>query len=392
MKRIKQFVTEHYGIYLVIEKMYMCLFKIMNIFPIQNNKIVFCATKGKRYGDNPMYISDELIKRNRNYDIVWLLKKDVEVEIPKGIRRAKYNLFTEIYELTTAKVWVDCNTKNSGVLKRRNQLYVQTWHGSYGIKKIGRDLGDKLESTEKRFYTSNAKITDLMVSNSKQTTEIYRRALWYSGEMLECGSPRNDIFFGECNEKIKKVEQYFGIRNQKIVLYAPTFRCSHSTDKFKLNYEKLLETLTKKFGGEWIVLVRLHPNNLNAAKNATEYNDKVKNASLYSIMQELLAATDVLITDYSSCMFDFATTGKTCFLYATDVEEYRNDRDYYFDIKDLPFPLAENNEQLEKNILNFDEEVYQKKLHELFEQVGLCETGHASEKVADYIEQWMKEN
>mgnify|MGYP003303169782 CR=1 FL=1 len=399
LDKIKRFATTNkvtyriiYFLFIVFEKLQSCLYLCMRIFPIKENKIVFCSARGKRYGDNPMYISDELRNRKCKYELVWLLKENVEEDMPEGIRRKKYNIFTEAYELATAKVWVDSNLKYPGTRKRKGQLYVQTWHGSYGLKKIAMDLDDKLPLIDKRYYLYNSGIIDLMISNSKRTTEIYRRAFLYKGEMLEGGSPRNDIMFKNFEYELKKVKKYFELGKQRIVLYAPTFRNNYRLDDFNIEYEKIRQTLKKRFSGEWVVLIRLHPNNLCDAEKFLNYSENIKNASQYSVMQELLVAADILITDYSSCMFDFVTTGKPCFLYATDVEKYREERDYYFELEDLPFPLAENNEQLEENILNFDEELYQKKLKELFEQVGLCETGHASEKVADYIEQWMKEN
>lgn len=88
-------------------------------------------------------------------------------------------------------------------------------------------------------------------------------------------------------------------------------------------------------------------------------------------------------------MFDFATTKKPCFLYATDIERYNAERGNYFELDELPFPLAENNKQLEEVISFFDQEAYIRELDKLFSEVGLNETGHASEKVADYIEEWM---
>lgn len=379
-----------YYLYLLIEKIYMFLFWVMWILPIKKNKIVFCSTKGKRYGDNPLHISDSM--RGKGYDIVWLLRDCVEENIPADIRRVRYSVLREIYELATARVWVDCNTKNSGTLKRKKQLYIQTWHGSYGLKKIGSDLGEKLGRIDERYYKKNAKIIDLMVSNSKRTSEVYRRALWYRGEILECGSPRNDIMFCDHNECVKRVRKIFNLKNQRIVMYAPTYRKNYSIDKYKLDYNKLSKILSNKYGGEWTVLVRLHPNNLGDDSEFMEYDDNIKNATKYSSMQDLLVSADILITDYSSCMFDFATTGKPCFLYATDVDEYKKEVDYYFDISKLPFPLAENNEEIEKNIMEFDEAVYNNKLEELFDQVGLCETGCASQKVVDYIEKWMVEN
>ena len=121
------------------------------------------------------------------------------------------------------------------------------------------------------------------------------------------------------------------------------------------------------------------------------YSETVISASEYDNMQELLAACELLITDYSSCMFDFVTTGKTCFLYASDIQAYKQDRDTYFELEELPFPLAVNNDELEVRIREFDPEKYGMELRKLFERVGLCESGIASRKTAEYILSRMEE-
>lgn len=364
----------------------------MRIWPINKNKIVFCSAKGVRYGDNPMYISDELLSRNKDYEIVWMLNKSVKENLPYGVRRCDYKLLSVIRELATARVWVDSNMKYSGFLKRKGQLYIQTWHGSYGLKKIAGDLEEKLPQIDRRNHMYNAERIDIMLSNSTCTTEIYRRAFWYKGKVLEYGSPRNDMFFKQANACKNKVYSYFGLTNQCIVLYAPTYRSGYRVDDLKIDYKRLRDALKERFGGEWVVLVRLHPFNLVDAESFIEYTDTVLNASKYSIMQELLVSSDILITDYSSCMFDFANTKKPCFLYASDRVRYEDERGNYFELEELPFPLAEDNRQLEKRILEFDTINYEKKLDILFDNVGLKETGHASQKVADYIEEWMANN
>ena len=387
-KTCYQFVYYCFRIYGVLFSI-LCI--LMRVFPIKN-KIVCCNMKGKRYGDNPKYIADEIIRRGLDYEIVWLLNEKEDEELPTEIRRASHNPFSMAYELATAKVWIDSNTKQYGTLKRKNQIYIQTWHGSYGLKKVYGDIPEKITSIDSDTMQYNSKITDLMISNSRQTTEIYQRAFWYKGNILECGSPRNDIFFVDAGRFREKVQAHFEIVGKKIALYAPTFRKNFATDVFRLDYRRLQQILQKRYSGEWVILIRLHPNNIADAETFIEYKNDIINATDYSVMQELLVASDVLITDYSSCMFDFVTTGKTCFLYATDVEAYREERDYYFDLKELPFPLAQNNDEMEENILNFDEEKYQKELNQLFEKVGLCESGNASGQVVDYIQNWMKGN
>ena len=365
----------------------LCL--IMRIFPVRKGKIVCCNMKGKRYGDNPKYIVDELLKVRRDLDIVWLIKAGMEAELPEGIRAVRYNSFTLAYELSTAQFWIDSNTKPLGVLKRKGQYFIQTWHGSYGLKKMYGDIPDKINLFDKRNIQYNSKIQDLFVSNSDFYSQIYRRAFWYKGEILQCGSPRNDIFFTEDRQCRQRVQEYFHTEGKKMALYAPTYRNNFGTDAYRLDFERLRKNLEKRFGGEWVILIRLHPHNMMDAKGFLEYKDGIINATDYSVMQELLVACDILVSDYSSCMFDFVTTKKPCFMYASDAAQYKDEHDFYFDLTELPFPLAENNDEMEQRIMQFDETRYKEDLEALFQRVGLCENGTACKQVVKWLEQHM---
>lgn len=133
------------------------------------------------------------------------------------------------------------------------------------------------------------------------------------------------------------------------------------------------------------MFVRLHPHNLKDAEKFITYNDRVINASGYDVMQELLVAADILISDYSSCMFDFITKPKPCFIYATDRDKYKKERDYYFELEELPFPIAETSKQLEYNIAHFDNDDYVKNVKKLFDRVKLNETGKSSQIIANKV-------
>lgn len=385
------FATIIYVCFKIYGGLFYIVFCVMDILPIKENKIVCCNMKGKRYGDNPKYITDALLKKTNNLDIVWLLNDLTDREVPENVRIVKYDFWHQIYELATAKVWIDSNAKQYGFRKRKSQLYIQTWHGSYGLKKVGADLGDKISKIDICNCKYNFKNTDIMLANSRRTSEIYNRAFGYRGQILENGSPRNDIFFQNSEDIKDKVNKYFEVNGKRIVLYAPTFRTDYRVSDLNLNYDILLQALSNRFGGEWVVLVRLHPNNLQDAKSFIQYTDKIINASEYDVMQELLVASDVLVTDYSSCMFDFVTNGKPCFLYASDIARYKEERDNYYELEDLPFPVATNEQELKEVITTFNADKYKKELNNLFEEVGLKETGHASEIAADYILKWMKE-
>ena len=356
---------------------------------MQEDKILCCSQKGKHCGDNPMYIANELVKRDPNYKIIWLAGRKVKKSLPSGMECVKMGPLIMAYELATSRVWIDSNTKNYGTLKRKNQLYIQTWHASYSLKRFGLDFPDRSEFTDRLIYAYNAGIIDLFISNSKKTSEIYRSAFGYEGRILECGSPRNDIFFQPPDIYLEKVRDYFYMYGKKMALYAPTFRSDFSVEAFRLDYSRLKRNLEKRFGGEWGIMVRLHPSDNACAGEICCDNEQIIDATDYEDMQELLVACDILITDYSSSAFDFAVMDKICFLYATDIDKYKKEQGCYFELNDLPFPLAQDDSQLEKNILQFDEKQYREKVNKLFEETGLCDNGDASSKVADFIEQWM---
>lgn len=363
------------------------LYMAMRVFPMKKNKIVCCNMKGKRYGDNPKYIVDEILRQGLDYEIVWLMKEEYDADLPNGVRRAKFNTLSCAYELATAKFWIDSNTKPLGTLKRKGQYYIQTWHGSYGLKKMYGAIPDKINFFDRCIVRYNSRIMDLLLSNSKFSTKIYREAFWYDGEMLECGCPKNDIFFEDPMNYKEKVRMFFHFKEEKLALYAPTFRDDYRTEDMYMDFERLSDNLQQRFGGEWVILIRLHPNNMRDAEKFITYTKRVVNATDYSVMQELLVACDVLISDYSSCMFDFVTKKAPCFMFATDAQRYKAERDFYFNLRDLPFPLAENEEELENNILGFQEDKYLEDLERLFAKVGLCEDGNAGKQATEWIRQ-----
>ena len=121
------------------------------------------------------------------------------------------------------------------------------------------------------------------------------------------------------------------------------------------------------------------------------FSETVIDTSFYPDIQELLVASDGAITDYSSCIFDFMLSKKPAFVFATDIKDYNTDRGFYYPLKSTPFPVATNNKELEQNILNFDNEKYQKEVALFLKDKGCIEDGHASERIVDLIEKIMKD-
>ena len=361
-----------------------CLILLFWLCPIKR-KIFVTSYYGKGYGDSPKYIIDEILKKYPNVKIVWSIKKDVDTTIfPKSIKVCRNDSLTMLFHLATAKIWID-NCRKFPVLKRKKQLYIQTWHG-FALKRIEKDVASHLGKYYVRFAKADSKMIDLIVSDSKFMTEIYQKAFWYNGKIAEWGSPRNDIIVNEDNVALLKVYNFYNIEpNKKIILYAPTFRADNSIEAYSIDYNRLRASCKKKFGDDFVILVRLHPNIMEKCKELTFIEGEIINATYYPDMQELLMASSICITDYSSLMFDFALSKKPCFQFATDIEDYKKDRNFYFEIDSLPFPLSKNNDELEQSILAFNIEEYQKGLEAFFESVGMIRDGKASGLCAEWI-------
>lgn len=358
--------------------------------PINKNKIVVCSYFGRGFSDNPKAIVNELIKRQCGYKIVWLVKKGENLEdFPRDVTIKRYDSLQYIYQLATAKMWID-NSRKYFVYKKKKQVYLQTWHG-YGPKKFEKDVADKLSPEYVKIAIRDSKHCDLLLSNCGNLTDLYKRAFWYNGPIMEEGFPRNDIFFSDYSDIAVKVKDSLGIpRDKKILLYAPTFRVDYSLSSYILNYQDCLAALCKKFGGDWVVLYRLHPNIFKLSRNLKFDSTQSFNGSFYEDAQEILIASNACISDYSSLMFDFALLKRPGFLFTPDVKDYKKDRNFYIDISRLPFPQAYSNKEMIKNITGFNMEKYSSDISKFLVEHRYNETGHASQKVADWIEQKMK--
>ncbi len=368
--------------------------KIHKKYGIIKNKIVFSNYMGNNYGCNPKYITEELLKRNLNLDIVWLVNQDIELkDFPSQVRIVKHSDREALFELATAKVWVDNYHKikfiNRGLIKYPEQKYIQTWHGSLGIKKIEKQVKSfNKASSWACAAAKNSEMTDYWISNSKFETDVYKQSFWEVKDIKEFGHPRNDIFFGDTKDIKEKVYRNYGIdKNKKIALYVPSFREDESLLCYNLDYKRAASALSKRLGGEWIFLVRFHPRVARFADSLLD--DSVINATKYCDVQELLVSSDVAITDYSSCIFDFMLSRRPAFIYADDIEKYDMQRGFYYPLSETPFPIASDNNELINNILNFDNDKYQKEVEQFLREKGCIEDGNASKRTVDLIEEIM---
>lgn len=364
------------------------LWVFAHFMPIVKGRIMCVCWGGAKYNCNPKAITDKIIekgllrgqKSDKGFEIIYafLYPSRFEGVLPKEIKAVEIGSFEYFYLLATSQ-FIIANTRFGGGMywpfkKKKGQFFIQTQHGGHGIKKVelDADLPEEYYKTAKE----DTDRTDLMLSDSKYWTNVYRTSYRYKGEVLEKGLPRNDIFFIESKEHITDNKHY--------AIYAPTFRNNGHREVYGFNVDKVIDALQVKFGGEWYIRVSSHPNMRDYYHEIYDFSHPRLIDVGEEELQPLLFSSDILITDYSSAEMDFSLTKRPIFQLCRDRNDY--DRGFYINPEDLPFPYAKTEDQLIENILNFDNDKYLKDLDKFNREIiGLNETGHASEAVLNWI-------
>lgn len=365
--------------------------KVSRILPVKRNKIIFVSHLGKNYSCNPKYLCDYILKTSKErYELVYLYDHaNCSSNIfPKGVRALDIYSIRFLYDIATCGFLVS-NTRIPewfGFVPRKNQFYLQTWHSSLRLKKIEKDAN--LGSDYENWAKSDSQKISAIVSGCTFSSNIFKNSFWYSGKILEVGTPRIDYLLNLKEQDIALLCKKASLKQScHYLLYAPTFRKNGDTTAYNIDYKLLIEVLKRKFGGDWCILFRLHPN-LKDIVSIDSLPSCCIDMSEYDDIQELIAISDIMITDYSSCMFDMAFMEKLCVLYASDLELYiEQERNLYFDIHSLPFPLAKTNIELIDIINNFDDLEYKSKLLGFMDKIGTFEKGCACKQILKYIEQ-----
>lgn len=360
--------------------------------PIEPKKIVFWAFN--TYTDHGKYITEQLLNIRSDLDIVWLMG-DQKLELPEKVRYVSMREWKKsIYEIETARMWIHNAIFMEYYIKRPEQIFIETKHWA--------------SVTLKRFYLDASTITDIpenvaqwkqcfqqldyIITGSDFDTESCRRGFDFHKEVIRVGSPRSDVMFRGTEMKEKICRYYQVDTDSHFLLYAPTYRYKKGmeqhvgeTRNIELDFEAVRCAMKQKFGGNWLVILRLHPG-FEKDMDRIERPDYVLDGSNYADGLELASASDVMITDYSSIMFEPAFVKKPVFLFATDREDYIDkEYDLLIDYDSLPFPIAENNEELMQNIKQFDLAEYEKNIEVFLDKYGVHEDGHASERAAAFI-------
>ncbi|GAA0950404.1 hypothetical protein GCM10009560_69750 [Nonomuraea longicatena] len=288
---------------------------------------VYAVNDGRLYADSVRAIYEERLRRGDDREHIWVVKDGAFVPpgpatvVRAGSREHHAALARSRHIVTNAflPAWFR---------SREDQVVVQTWHGT-PLKHIGNDQPHMTRDPRPPVWHRQAAEVrgwDLMLSQSPWATPVLRQAFGYKGEVLESGLPRNDALNGpEAERRAAAIRARLGlVEGKRVVLYAPTWRdYDRKNAMVKLDLARARESL----GADHEILVRAHPMQAMPA-----VPDIAHDVTTYPDMADLLLITDVLVTDYSSSMFDFAATGRPIVLYAYDLAKYSTKRGLYLDL------------------------------------------------------------
>ena len=341
-------------------------------------RVFFSSFAGKAYSDNPRYISEALHKLRPDLEIVWQLSDSADrTDLPDYVRTVPPRSLQALKELATVRCFVDNFNRVRYLPKFPGQLYVQTWHGDRGFKKMMFDMEDGV-------HYPDYEQMDLAVSGSDFGTNVFHTAFRYNGEILQVGMPRNDCLVNPDPARIAKVKKRLNISaDVKVMLYAPTFRDATAGGVLQTGVDlpKALTALESATGSQWLCLVRAH--DLNSAV-AHAKADNLIDVTHYPEMAELMLVSDLLLTDYSSSASDFVLLDRPAILYQPDLAEFtKSDRNMYFDLCACPHLRAESEHDLLIMLYNFNH--LPRRGRDVLNFYGANETGCSAEAVAQWI-------
>lgn len=361
---------------------YSFLLAAMRIHRVDRNKILFNNFQGKGFSCNPRAVAEKMHELAPDKELVWVISDEKQAEtLPDYLRTVKLDTVSYFREIATSAVWVFNITPARGMIKRKNQFFMQTYHGDRAIKKVHYQNVGKAETDKK--YAVHDEICDVGTVGSKMGERLFREGLGYHGKLLKYGIPRNDCLINLDPLKSKAIKTKLNIpEDVKILLYAPTFRTGRKQLNCPIDFSGVLDCLQEKTGDKWICFYRAHyhTHQINLAGNT---EDRILNVSDYPDMADLLMVSDFLITDYSSSSGDFALRKKPIVLFLDEDERYN--RTLLFDMNDTPYYLTHNQEELEKTIQDVDWSSFAENCQQILDFYGVYDTGKASEKACEAI-------
>ncbi|GAA3151702.1 hypothetical protein GCM10010466_48480 [Planomonospora alba] len=309
--------------------------------------VLFDAYGGRRFADDPKAVYEELLRRGSGLEFLWVVR-DGQVELPPGVVPVRWG-GADHYKALARCRYVVANVHLPPWFERRpGQTVLQTWHGA-GMKRTGFDAGGAQAAVGRELLAGQVAQWDYLVSPGPWCTPLLRGAFRFSGTLLETGCPRNDVLVRPGRRELaERVRERLGLRRgRKVVLYLPARREDQPVGRgrYRLDLRLDLARMRERLGPDHVLLVRRHPDVTGRVPGAGD--GFVTDVSAYPDVQELYLVADVLVTDYSSAVFDFAVTRRPILFHTYDLERYRDHlRGLYFDFADAPGPLLRGTDEV----------------------------------------------
>lgn len=365
--------------------------------PLKKNLIIFQSNNGKNYTGNPRYIYEEMVKRglDKEYQCVWFLL-DTGIHVPGNGKKIRSNYFAFFYYLMRAKFWVFDSRQPDFMIKKKHTVFIQTWHGT-PLKKLALDMeqlnmaGSQDIDTYHHQFRKACADWDYLVSQNRFSTDIFRSCFDFSNRpMLEVGYPRNDVLFEKNNkEDLTRLKKQMGLPlDKKIILYAPTWRDNdfYQRGMYRFSSQMDFDRMREELSDEYCMIVKYH---YLVSENIdwTPYEGFVYTFDETKDIAWLYLVSDMLITDYSSVMFDYSLLNRPMFFFAYDLEDYKNNlRGFYFDfINEIPGPVSMDTETLIQDLKHYDEKQWEDKYCQYHAKFNHVDDGSASKKIVDLI-------
>lgn len=396
MKKIKDFLRQCMLLY----KRF--LYEIAKMLEKPDEKtVVFEAFQGRTVACNPKALYEEMKsnEKYKDYKLIWSLRNTERDDLnAENTSVVKFESFQYYRALARAKYWIFNSNLRPFLKPGKNQVFVQTWHGT-PLKKIGCDVertGNALTkfSQINDIYTRESKKITYMISPSQYCTEKFISAFRLrdvnkEDKVLTTGYPRNDYLFQATDEDCDKIKRKLDIpKGKKVILYAPTFRDNkYSAAKgFELANYINFDLARKSLGEEYVILFRAHYF-ISQRLDVSQYKGFVYDVSNVEDINTLYVISDILVTDYSSVFFDYANLKRPIVFFMADYSEYKNNlRDFYFDIEQLPGPVVRRQEKLFEYMKEFSKDfVPDEKYKSFHEKYNYLDGPCTSKKVLDMI-------
>lgn len=363
---------------------------------VDKKTIIFESNLGRNYSGNPRFIYEEMVRRGLDckYKCYFMLQ-DINTTIPGNAKKIKRISFSYFLLFAQAGFWVSDSRMPGYLIKRKKTIYIQTWHGT-PLKRLGLDMtnvsmeGETSLKDYKSNFVKNAASWDYLISQSLYASEIFCRAFEFQNKILEIGYPRNDILINNNNaEMIQSIKKLLHLpSDKKILLYAPTWRDNeyYGPHQYKFSSHMDFSYMRGKLGEEYIILVKAHYL-VTQEIDFSAYKGFLYHFGAEIDIAELYLISDLLITDYSSVMFDYSLLKRPMLFYTYDLDYYKEHiRGFYFDLtKEAPGPVVTTTQQLVKAILDGRFEQYELKYKAFIQKFNHADKGMASKQVVDLI-------